>query len=388
MGKEKISGIYKITAKHNGKVYIGQSKDIYARWKGHWKEVRAGSNTYLHNTMRKYGEDNFEYEIIEECSQDIINDREIYWINYYDSFNNGFNLTTGGDGVKNKKYTEEEKEQIRKRMFINKISKPVYQINKDGKILKEWRSCKEIAKTLNVLSSNIHDTLKHKDGYRFAYGYIWVYKEEYDDSMFDINLYLNINKNIEKNKIYQINKNNDLVHIWEDIDDILIKNKKYKKSSIYACCNKYRKTIYGYVWEYESNYDPNYDYSLYFCKETTSKYIYQFDTEGNFIKEYNSIVEASLITGIEKTTISQCARHILKTAGGYIWLFSKDKDLINEYLDVKHKNYRKIYCFNNNKIYDTIKKASIELSLDCSAISKVCNNKAKHTKGYTFKYIN
>ena len=387
MKKEKISGIYKITSKHNGKIYIGQSQDIYTRWKQHWKEVKSGSNTYLHNTMRKYGKDNFEYEIIEKCGQDVINEREIYWISYYDSFNNGFNLTTGGDGVKNRKFSKEEIEQRREKALNDKMSKPVYQINKDGKILKEWRSYKEISKTLNVSSSNIHDALKHKDGYRFAYGYIWVYKEEYDNGLFNIDLYLNINKNIEKNKIYQIDKNNNLIYIWDDIDDILINNKKYKKSSIYACCNKSRKTIYGYVWEYEYNYDPDCNYSLYFCKESTSKYIYQFDINGNFINKYSSIVEASLITGINKDTIGQCARHVLKTAGGYIWLFSEEKDLISEYLDIKSKKCRKIYCFNNNKIYNTIREAGDELSLDYSSISKVCNNKIKHVKGYVFKYI-
>lgn len=113
MAKEKISGIYKITAKHNGKIYIGQSNDIYSRWKSHWKQVNSGANDHLHNSMRKYGKNNFEYEIIERCNQDIINEREIYWIKYFDSYNNGYNLTIGGEGVKGKKYSLDEKENMR-----------------------------------------------------------------------------------------------------------------------------------------------------------------------------------------------------------------------------------------------------------------------------------
>ena len=64
MAKEKISGIYKITAKHNGKIYIGQSIDIYERWRGHWKQVNQGDSNYIHNAMRKYGKDGFIFEII------------------------------------------------------------------------------------------------------------------------------------------------------------------------------------------------------------------------------------------------------------------------------------------------------------------------------------
>ena len=89
---EKISGIYKITSKHNGKVYIGQSIDIYNRWRGHWKQVKRGDSDYIHNAMRKYGKDDFIFEIIERCPQDIINEREKYWIDFYNGVEYGYNM--------------------------------------------------------------------------------------------------------------------------------------------------------------------------------------------------------------------------------------------------------------------------------------------------------
>lgn len=48
--------------------------------------------------MRKYGIENFSIEELEKCSADVVNDREIYWINYYDTYHNGYNATLGGDG--------------------------------------------------------------------------------------------------------------------------------------------------------------------------------------------------------------------------------------------------------------------------------------------------
>ena len=72
-------GIYKITNQVNGKVYIGQSVKIKSRWAQHKREVNSGnSNTLLYNAMRKHGIENFTFEVIEECSQKQLNEREIY----------------------------------------------------------------------------------------------------------------------------------------------------------------------------------------------------------------------------------------------------------------------------------------------------------------------
>lgn len=94
-------GIYKITNVLNGKVYIGQSIDIETRWKQHIDEgKRLRHKTKLYYAMNEYGIDNFHFEIIELCesNQDILNQKERYWINYYDSYNNGYNSTLGGQG--------------------------------------------------------------------------------------------------------------------------------------------------------------------------------------------------------------------------------------------------------------------------------------------------
>lgn len=106
-----ITGIYKITNNINGKIYIGQSIDIEHRWNEHQK---AKTNFYLHNAIRKYGIENFDFEIIEECEEHLLNSREIFWIDYYDSYNNGYNLTTGGEGTRGHKMSDEGKKILSK----------------------------------------------------------------------------------------------------------------------------------------------------------------------------------------------------------------------------------------------------------------------------------
>ena len=101
-----ITGIYKITNLKNGKVYIGKSLNIKARFAAHKSYYKTNApsknNRYWHNrlytAMREDGIENFSFEIVEECSSQDLNDRERYWIQFFNSYENGYNMTLGGDG--------------------------------------------------------------------------------------------------------------------------------------------------------------------------------------------------------------------------------------------------------------------------------------------------
>ena len=104
-------GIYKITNLINGKVYIGQSVQIEKRWQNH-KCAAKKEEGHLYKAMRKYGLENFKFEVIEECQKQELNDREVFWISYYNSIDpdKGYNLTKGGDSIaeKTKKIKDED----------------------------------------------------------------------------------------------------------------------------------------------------------------------------------------------------------------------------------------------------------------------------------------
>lgn len=94
-------GIYKIQNLINGKCYIGQSKNIQQRWKNHLYTTENSSdhsyNNPLYKSIRKYGIENFSFEVLEECLVSELNDKEKFYVQKYDSFFNGYNLTLGGD---------------------------------------------------------------------------------------------------------------------------------------------------------------------------------------------------------------------------------------------------------------------------------------------------
>ena len=91
--------IYKITNTINSKSYIGQTiQNVKERFYQHCatKCSKAVSNMAIHRAIKKYGKSNFTVEVIEEIDSANLNDRERYWIKYYNSYNNGYNSTKGG----------------------------------------------------------------------------------------------------------------------------------------------------------------------------------------------------------------------------------------------------------------------------------------------------
>lgn len=94
----KVSGIYKITDMTSGLAYIGQSVDIRERFRQHIKSSLAysGATNRLYQTMQKSGQSNFTFEVLEQVPRDKLNEREIYWIDFYKTKEYGLNSTKGG----------------------------------------------------------------------------------------------------------------------------------------------------------------------------------------------------------------------------------------------------------------------------------------------------
>lgn len=112
-------GIYKIENLVNGKIYIGQSTNIEKRWTAHrTRPFNQNSNQYdspLYRSIRKYGLENFSFVVLEETSIEDLDNREKYWIEYYESNNkkNGYNLTDGGNSATSTRLTREQADEIK-----------------------------------------------------------------------------------------------------------------------------------------------------------------------------------------------------------------------------------------------------------------------------------
>lgn len=143
-------GIYKYQNKINGHVYIGQSVDIETRKQNHYyasrSEKASDYNSQFHQAIRKYSIENFDFEILveiekENYSSELLNNLEKYYIKKYNSFENGYNATEGGEEIGNRvqkgskngraRLTEEDVKYIRECYNSHIPFREIYEQYKD-----------------------------------------------------------------------------------------------------------------------------------------------------------------------------------------------------------------------------------------------------------------
>ena len=171
-------GIYKIISPTN-KIYIGQSTNIENR-KYYYSSIKCDKQPKLYNSLLKYGWEQHTFEIVEECSLEQLNEREIYWGTYYNVLGeNGLNLRLGdANGL----CSEETKQKIgltnsrpKPNNFNSNLRKQVLQFDKQGNLIAEYESYHD-AKNKTGLS--LTEVLRGKA--KTAGGYIFKYKDDWD----------------------------------------------------------------------------------------------------------------------------------------------------------------------------------------------------------------
>ena len=149
MSNEKISGVYCILNKKNNKIYIGSSKDVFGRKTQHYSELRGGyhENTYLQNSWNKYGEDSFEFIVLEEVKDgdEARYSREQYYIDrYYDEGKNCYNINP-----------------IAYKPPTYSIGCAIY--DREGNYIKCFDSIRECSRYLNIGESWLSTAIKKDD---------------------------------------------------------------------------------------------------------------------------------------------------------------------------------------------------------------------------------
>ena len=116
----------------------------------------------------------------------------------------------------------------------------------------------------------------------------------------------------------------------------------------------------------------------------------QYDLQGNFINEYQSVSEASRIFNVDRSQIFNCCYQngYVKTCAGYQWKFSSDNREMKPFVPQKAPRPVSQYDFNGNFIreYGSAYEAAKETGFDSSSISKCCKGKLNNVKGYIWKY--
>lgn len=246
---EKKYKVYLITNMISGHQYVGFTslppKKRWSNGKG-YKE-----NVYFYNAIKKYGWNNFKKEILEEnLTQQEAKEKEIFYINKFDTFNNGYNKTLGGDsGIIHTPETKEKISIASKNMskesrlaIAKKLSKTVYQYDLDGNFIKKFPSCSSAGKELNISSAHITAVC---NGIRKTIGgFIFKYYKS------------NKIKPVENKKVVQLSKEGFFIREFENASQAS-KILKIERSKICSICNHYpqRQTAGGFKWLFASEYE-------------------------------------------------------------------------------------------------------------------------------------
>ena len=327
---ERIKGlygfIYVTTNLINGKMYVGQKR--VNKKDAHWK-IYLGSGTILKKAIEKYGKENFDRKIIDIAfNQYELNSFEYYYTKVFDSVNknNWYNLHYGGEvGIrthynlseegrqkqlanhpwKGKHHSDETKkkmseaakkreakkkennyqvsEETRKKLSacnkgrIGKNRKKVNQYNMDGKFIKTWDFSVDASKDLQIDLCSLRLAAVGKN--KSAGGYQWRYWNEKD-------------------------KENDI----EPYQKAKRKDKGVKKSN--------KVPVKRMSMEELSNYR----------RKIHSIKINQYTIDDEYIRTYDSAIQAHLLDNHNVGSIRKCCKHNMKTHHGYKWFNADDPD--------------------------------------------------------------
>lgn len=433
--------IYKIYNDVNDKVYIGQTiRTIKQRWSQH----RNNSEIFdycLYRSIRKYGINKFHVECIEKIDDENktnlntkLDEREIYWISYYDSFKNGYNETIGGKDNAPNKFPE----------------RPVLEYNINGKLLYRYNSISDASSSNNFSRSDIISCCSRKKVHRvhnkiFRYEddplteqeintykllYPKIYQYDFDGNLLnsfefiqDAVNYLHdsgitaISGNIascckgkklsavgfvwrkypDKFDTYKTPKNliiekrdrftGEIIEVFSSF--LEIENKYgFNSSLINSCCNKYIYSAYNFHWCYKGCFNQSE------LTKIQKKIVDQYTLDGTYIATYNSITDAVNAIKISSlsavSTIGAACMGKRLTAYGFIWRYHGDPfdkfDCLNSNKIIKINKYD----LNGNFIatYDNLKFAADSVSItNRNAIADCCKKKRDQYKGFKWYYI-
>jgi hypothetical protein len=217
----------------------------------------TSQQTKLYNSLKKYGYKNHVFEIIEECSLEFLNKKETYWKQHY------LNL------------------------FKNNWSKVLFHDLYD---LGGGPKSEETIKKMKKFQSN--RTIEHKN---------------------------KISKAKQK-PVLQYDLEGKFIKEWPSAKHYALKNNLISSSAITFCLKKKSPSAYNSLWIYkpEDNIPPHINPISY---NYNTKTIIQYNLEGNFIKEWNSIDEAAASLNIKKQGICNNLKNRSKTSGNYVWKY-------------------------------------------------------------------
>ena len=365
----KKIGIYQIRNTVNGRIYIGSSLDIAARWREHKYDLKKNQhrNNHLQNAYNKYGKDAFVYEVLEILeSTDNQFKREQYWIDLKDACNKkkGYNIQTEVS-------------------IVPKVTKKVVCLE-TGEI---FESLKEAGEAKSIASDSI-SCCCNKRKLKQTGGLHWRFYDEY--------------VNMSGEEIEEILNDKWLRIVCLETGEIF---KSYhetgiKKGTIQSCCSQTAQgnivNCFGKHYLYEKDYNK-------LSKEEIQKSV-DYKSEGykgsgeviclETKEVYKHAREAMLRTGNSDNGILKCCYGKATICGNFHWLFKKEYDLkteeeISQILSQKSTDNfcKEVVCLETGETFRSEREAAKRTGVSVHMVNKICKNQGINTSSKSLHFV-
>ena len=336
---KSIRGIIYKRTDPNGISYIGQTIDENKR-NNNWLNKKKYAGTKINDARKTFGPENFSYEILFETRSkntrkliQLLNVMEIYFIKKFDTINNGYNSSPGGNTFQTDRFPHQ---------------RSVVQLTNTGLFIKKYESINE-AKRLNggdglgigeccrYLSIN-QNKYKIRTKAKSSVGYVWMYEENYNyilNNKIDFIKFLNDKLYPIEERVVQLDLEGNFVR--ELLYPTQYQNEGFIGEYITRVLAGKRETYHGFQWMWYKDYIN--------CNKEDLIYINPFNKSvvgisfiGELFYKCKSINEASTLVNSNNSTIGQCCLYHheeinnlphpknrdVRSTKGYIWMYEED----------------------------------------------------------------
>lgn len=395
------SGIYQIKNTVNGKVYVGLSIHMELRWGEHLALLRNGChyNRHLQGSYDKYGEGAFEFSVLEYCDDDRLREREKFWIEKTGAYNNGYNLTLGGDGVSGYVQSEEEKERRAAAIRKNYADHPERKVETSKRSRAMWQDQEQREKILaNLREATRTDEYRQK--LSSAAKKNWSDEEylsnqaaRFQEASRTPEAQAKRNASVKKTyandpvlrmRIGAMSRSN-----WES-EEYREKHRESHSKAVQSTEYKAKQSAISKERWQDPAYREKVCQAAKLAAEPRSRSVQQVETGIVF----NSVAEAAQSVGCLHSTahITDCCLGHRRTAYGYHWRYAGEtqeewrvrRDEWVKENDIKA--FRRVVCVETGEEFEQAKYAAERVGKHPSNIVHCCAGRQDTCGGYHWKY--
>ena len=263
-----ITGVYVIKCQSNGLIYIGSSVNIRKRWSEHINTLNRNThgNNYLQNAWNKYGQENFDFSVLDICESEKLQMKEQFYLNFYRSYNRGI-----GFNIAEKAFLPPMSKESRKRQaeslsknkeFIETCRSYMKELHNDSvrhqQLIDSVKSSQKVKDNLRKLNASPEHKKQVQELLRITHNDFRI-QEHVKNMALANRLDLNWRKLHGVKNVAQYSLTKEFIKIYRSLGEVqkILATTDFKidRGGISDCCKGKRKSYKGFIWQFVEDED-------------------------------------------------------------------------------------------------------------------------------------